>query len=230
MSTEGKNILISPSIIASDLTTIGEQARQFDPGIIDLLHLDVMDGNFVPNLTFGPGFIGDLKKHTSIPLDVHLMIERPERSFEQYIKTKPWSVTIHYESTRFPARILSEIRAARITAGLSINPATPVETVYDLLPYTDMVLIMSVDPGFYGQPFMDAAVGRIEKLSSFIKKRAGDQVRIQVDGGINKDNIARVVAAGASIIVVGNSAFKGGDINGNIRQLLASANKQSLHA
>ncbi|MBN2159116.1 MAG: ribulose-phosphate 3-epimerase [Spirochaetes bacterium] len=227
MSTDRNKILISPSIIASDLTTIGEQARQFDPAVIDLLHLDVMDGNFVPNLTFGPGFIQDLKKHTSIPLDVHLMIERPERSIEQYMKSEPWAITIHYESTRFPARILSEVHRAGITAGLSINPATPVEAVYDLLPYTDMVLIMSVDPGFYGQPFMDAAVGRIEKLSATIRERAGNPVRIQVDGGINKDNIARVVSAGASIIVVGNAAFKGGDINENLRELMASAIKHS---
>jgi ribulose-phosphate 3-epimerase len=222
-----KNIKISPSIIASDLTTIGEQVRQFDPGLIDMLHLDVMDGNFVPNLTFGPGFIQYLKQHTNIPLDVHLMIEKPERSIDQYMKTAPWSLTIHYESTRFPARLLQQIRSAGIVAGISLNPATPVEAIYDLIPYADMVLIMSVEPGFYGQSFMEAAVGRIRKLSEFLKRGSSQIVRIQVDGGINRDNIASVANAGAEIIVVGNSAFKGGDINKNIRELIDRVNKNS---
>lgn len=226
MSTNMKKISISPSIIATDLTTIGEQVQRFDPGLIDMLHLDVMDGNFVPNLTFGPGFIQHLKQHTNIPLDTHLMIERPERSIDQYMKTSPWSLTIHYESTRFPARILQQIRSAGIVAGISINPATPVETVFDLIPYADMVLIMSVEPGFYGQAFMEAAVGRIQRLAEFLQEGSDHTVRIQVDGGINRDNIASVVNAGAEIIVVGNSAFKGGDINKNIRELLDSAHKK----
>ena len=223
MSTEKNKILISPSIIASDLTTIGEQVRTFDAGIVDLLHLDVMDGNFVPNLTFGPGFIGSLKKHTAIPLDVHLMIEKPERSIGEYLEIKPWVVTIHYESTRFPARILQQIRKAGVGAGIAINPATPVESIFDLLPYADMALVMSVDPGFYGQAFMEPAIGRIRKLAAHIRSVPGLSVRIQVDGGIGPDNIARVVEAGADIIVAGNAAFKGGDVNKNVRELRARA-------
>lgn len=223
MSTEKKKILISPSIIASDLTVIGEQVKSLDPGLVNLLHCDVMDGNFVPNLTFGPGFIQDLKKHTDIPLDVHLMIEKPELSIGQYMKAKPWALTFHYESTRFPARLLSEIRAAGILAGISINPATPVEAVFDLLPYADLVLVMSVDPGFYGQSFMQPAVGRIRKLSEHMRQAGIASVRIEVDGGIGPDTIAAVVQAGAEIIVAGNSAFKGGDIHANIRALLKSA-------
>ncbi|HOT46078.1 MAG TPA: ribulose-phosphate 3-epimerase [Spirochaetota bacterium] len=223
MSTKENNILISPSIIAADLTTIGEQARTFDAGIVSLLHLDVMDGNFVPNLTFGPGFIGSLKKHTAIPLDVHLMIEKPERSIGEYLEIKPWVVTIHYESTRFPARILQQIRKAGVGAGIAINPATPVESIFDLLPYADMALVMSVDPGFYGQAFMEPAIGRIRKLAAHIRSVPGLSVRIQVDGGIGPDNIARVVEAGADIIVAGNAAFKGGDVNKNVRELRARA-------
>jgi ribulose-phosphate 3-epimerase len=221
MSTEEKKLLISPSIIATDLTTIGEQVRALDGSLVDLLHLDVMDGNFVPNLTFGPGFISSLKKHTAIPLDVHLMIEKPERSIGEYLEIKPWVVTIHYESTRFPARILQQIRKAGVLAGISLNPATPVESIYDLLPYADMALIMSVDPGFYGQAFMEPAIGRIRKLAAHVRSSAGLKVRIQVDGGIGPDNIARVVEAGADIIVAGNSAFRGGDVNKNVRELRA---------
>ncbi len=220
-------MLISPSIIASDLTTMGMRVKTFDSGLVDLLHLDVMDGNFVPNLTFGPGYIRDLKKQSSIPLDVHLMIEHPERSIQDYIDIAPWAITIHYESTRFPARILQQIQKAGIIAGISINPATPVESVFDLLPYADMVLIMSVDPGFYGQSFMEPAIGRIQKLSKFLASMPERKVLVQVDGGIGPDNIARVVAAGADIIVAGNSAFKGGDVNKNIKELIERANTVS---
>ena len=222
MSTDAKNILISPSIIASDLTVIGDTVRSMDPGLVSLLHCDVMDGNFVPNLTFGPGFILDLKKHTDIPLDVHLMIEKPELSIGRYLKAKPWAVTIHYESTRFPARLLAEIRSAGVIAGIAINPATPVEAVYDLLPSADLVLVMSVDPGFYGQPFMEPAVGRIRRIAERIRHENAS-VRIEVDGGIGTGNIAAVVKAGAGVIVAGNAAFKGGDINGNVRALLKNA-------
>ena len=223
MSTDKKKILISPSIIASDLTLIGEQVKSFDPGLVNLLHCDVMDGNFVPNLTFGPGFILDLKRHTDIPLDVHLMIEKPELSIGQYMKAKPWALTFHYESTRFPARLLNEIRGAGILAGISINPATPVEAVFDLLHCADLVLVMSVDPGFFGQSFMQPAVGRIRRLSEHMRQAGIASVRIEVDGGIGPDTIAPVVQAGAEIIVAGNSAFKGGDIHANIRALLKSA-------
>ena len=144
-------ILLSPSIIASDLSTMGRDVSAFDPSAFDLLHLDVMDGNFVPNLTFGPGYIKALGAHTSIPLDIHLMIERPELSVERYLECAPWCVTIHYESTRFPSRLLQTIRKAGVRAGISINPATPVEAVHDLCGEVDLILVMSVDPGFYGQ-------------------------------------------------------------------------------
>ena len=151
------NVLISPSIIAGDLSKMGEMVGSFNPEIVDYLHMDVMDGHFVPNLTYGPAYLEHLSQHSDIPMDVHLMIEEPERTINSYIPLKPWSLTIHYESTRFPARLLTLIREAGIVAGLSINPATPVEAIKDILPYADMVLIMSVDPGFYGQSFMENA-------------------------------------------------------------------------
>lgn len=218
-----KNIMISPSIIAGDLSTIGREVEKFDPAVVDLLHMDVMDGNFVPNLTFGSGFIGSLGKHTGIPLDVHLMIEKPELSLDSYISLNPWCIVIHYESTRFPARCLSLIREKGIKAGITINPATPVESIYDLLPYCDLVLIMSVDPGFYGQSFMETAIPRIEKLRKQIDSNFGGKILIQVDGGVNTENIGRITSAGADILVAGSSAFRGGDVNGNVAALKKAA-------
>ena len=221
MSMNSK-ILISPSIIAGDLSTAGTDIRQFDPSVVDLIHMDVMDGNFVPNLTFGPGFIRSIKKHTPIPLDVHLMIEKPELSLDSYIEIAPWCIVIHYESTRFPGRSLGAIRRAGIKSGIALNPATPVEAVYDLLPYSDLVLIMSVEPGFYGQSFMENSIGRIKKLKDYIDREKLD-VMIQVDGGINSSNIKDVVSAGAEIIVAGSSAYKDMKVNLNTAELKKAA-------
>lgn len=223
MLMNSKSIMISPSIIAGDLSTIGKDAAGFDPEVIDLLHMDVMDGNFVPNLTFGPGFIRDLKKHTDIPLDIHLMIEKPENSLEKYIELNPEYIIIHYESTRFPARSLKLIRENGIKSGIALNPATPVEAVYDLIEYSDLVLIMSVDPGFYGQTFMKGAISRISKVKEYLVSADYADVKIQVDGGINEINIRDVVSAGADIIVAGSSLFKGGDINQGALKLKKAA-------
>jgi ribulose-phosphate 3-epimerase len=214
---------LSVSIIASDLSNMGNMAKTFDKNLIDYLHVDVMDGHFVPNITIGPGYIKNLKDNADIPLDVHLMIEKPENSVEQYMEIKPWAITIHYESTRFPVRTLNLIRSEGIVAGLTINPSTPVESIYDILEYTDMVLIMSVDPGFYGQSFIESSLNKIEKLSRFRDKNGLDDLLIEVDGGINKENVAEVRKAGADIIVAGNAAFKGGDIHKNARELKAGS-------
>jgi len=218
-----KNIELSVSIIASDLTRMGEIAGTFDRKLIDYLHVDVMDGHFVPNLTIGPGYVKSLKENTDIPLDVHLMIEKPEDCVAEYIKLKPWSVTIHYESTRFPVRTLNMIKSSGIKAGLSINPATPVESIFDILEYIDMVLIMSIDPGFYGQNFLELSLDKIQKLYNFKKEKGYDDLIIEVDGGINRDNVSKVASAGTDIIVAGSAVFKGGDIHNNAKALKASA-------
>lgn len=219
MSMNSKSILISPSIIAGDLSTMGTDITGFDPAVIDMLHMDVMDGNFVPNLTFGHGYISNLKKHTNIPLDVHLMIEKPENSLDEYIKIKPEYIVIHYESTRFPARSLKVIRENKIKSGIALNPATPVENIFNLAEYCDMILIMSVDPGFYGQSFMKSSIAKIRKLKEFLISENYSNVKIQVDGGINEDNIIDIVTAGADVIVAGSHLFKGGDINSNALNL-----------
>jgi len=223
MSMNSKKIMISPSVIAGDLVMMGRDLAGFDPSIIDLLHVDVMDGNFVPNLTIGPGYIKDLKKHTDIPLDVHLMIEKPENSLEKYIELKPEYIVIHYESTRFPARSLKLIRESGIKSGIALNPATPVESVFDLIEYCDMILIMSVDPGFSGQSFMRGAVSRISKLKEYLISADYADVKIQVDGGIGEVNIREVVSAGAEVIVAGSALFNGGDINQSALKLKKAA-------
>jgi ribulose-phosphate 3-epimerase len=223
MTDMNKQVLVSPSIIASDLSVMGGLVTGFDSSIVDLLHMDVMDGRFVPNITFGPAYIADLMKKTSIPFDVHLMIEQPEGSLDAYLALKPWVITIQYESTRFPARLMTAIRDAGIRSGIAVNPATPVEALFDILSYADMVLIMSVDPGFYGQSFMEPALDRIRRLRERIGQRASGVPLIQVDGGINSGNIGAVCSAGADIVVAGNAAFTGGTVNENVRRLKARA-------
>lgn len=223
MLIDNKNVMVSPSIIAGDLTTIGRDVESFDSSVIDLIHMDVMDGYYVPSLTYGPGFIKDLKKHTSIPLDIHLMIEKPENTLEQYIDLDPWCLVLHYESTRFQARSLNLIKGYGIRPGLAINPGTALESIFDLLPYCGLVLIMSVEPGFYGQSFMPTSIKRIERLKKFIIDNNLDDIKIQVDGGITADNIRNVVNAGAEIIVAGSSAFKNGNVVSNVRDLKKAA-------
>lgn len=207
---------------------MGTIAPALDQSAIDLLHLDVMDGRFVPNLTFGPGYIKNLAAHTSIPLDAHLMIEQPEGSIVAYLELNLQVITIHYEATRFPARLLSLIRQEGAVAGLAINPATPVNAVYDLLPYADLILVMSVDPGFYGQNFMPEATNRVKQLADFAKSQGLKNLLIQADGGINNANAEDIVLAGANLLVAGGAVFGGKnaqDVNRRAAELKYAANK-----
>jgi ribulose-phosphate 3-epimerase len=216
------NIKISPSIIASKLTDMSSIIPRMDPHAIDLIHMDVMDGNFVPNITFGPDYIKEITRYTDIPLDIHLMIEKPELSIDRYIELKPGVISIHYESTRFPIRLLKLMREEGVKSGITINPATPVEAISDLLPYCDMVLVMSVEPGFYGQAFQNESIDRVRRIKENIVSM-GLHTEIQVDGGVSLDNIAFLTEAGASIYVAGSAVFKGGDMNNNSLALKEAA-------
>ena len=221
MNTVNENlnkVMISPSLIAADLSNMAAIVKTFDPSIIDLLHLDVMDGNFVPNITFGAGYAKALKTHTNIPLDVHLMIENPEKYVEDFAQAEPWCITFHYEATRYSARLLQKIRDLKTRSAVALNPSTPVESIFDIAVYADMILIMSVEPGFYGQKFMPNAINRIEKLKTFLCNNKLETL-IQIDGGINSQNIRDAVSAGADIVVAGGSAFAYNLVNENVKKM-----------
>ncbi|GIW23630.1 MAG: ribulose-phosphate 3-epimerase [Candidatus Sericytochromatia bacterium] len=205
---------ISPSILAADLTDL-KTVLQILEGKVDFLHLDIMDGHFVPTLSFGEVYVKLLNEHTQIPLDVHLMVDQPEKEVPKYFDFKPFNITFHYEATNFPVRLAREIRKQNIKAGISLNPKTPVELIEPFLEELDLVLIMSVEPGFYGQSFIPFCLDKIKKLKDFIIRKNLD-ILIEVDGGINKNNINSIKEAGADIIVAGSFIFKG-NIEENIQ-------------
>lgn len=207
---------LSPSILASDLTDLKHILKTIE-NQVDYLHLDIMDGHFVPTLSFGEVYVKLLKEHSRIPLDVHLMVQNPEKEVPKYFEFEPFVITFHYEATHFPVRLANEIKKNNIQCGISINPKTPVEFLEPFLEYIDLVLIMSVEPGFYGQKFLDFSIQKIQKLKELILKK-NLKTLIEVDGGINEKNLAEVLKAGADIVVSGASVFKG-NISENIEKL-----------
>lgn len=210
---------LSPSILAADLTDLKASLKELE-GRVEYLHMDVMDGHFVPTLSFGELYTKLLKQHTSIPLDVHLMVSQPEKEVPKYFPLEPANITFHVEATDFGVRLAREIRKQGIKAGVSLNPATPLSSLDYLLDEIDLVLIMSVEPGFYGQSFIDSSLGKIQKLKELIADR---DITIEVDGGIDASNVGQILEAGARRIVAGSACFKGGDIAGNIGRLRDAA-------
>ncbi|MGB9769088.1 MULTISPECIES: ribulose-phosphate 3-epimerase [Caldisericum] len=198
--------IISPSIISADFTSIKEELKKVEYFGNSFLHLDIMDGNFVPNITFGP-FIGEqLRKITNLPFDTHLMINHPEEFIEKFAMFSDY-ITFHIEETRFPFRLVNAIKNLNRKCGISLNPSTPIEQVFDVLPYVDLVLIMSVEPGFSGQKFIRETLPKIIKVREFRDKNSLELL-ISVDGGINEETIPLVLEAGADVLVMGNFFFK----------------------
>ena len=200
-------IKVSPSVLACDLSRLADEVKSIESAGADMVHLDVMDGSFVTNISFGLPVIASLRKNTDMFFDVHLMIDRPERYVQRFIEAGADLVTFHYEATDCPLNIFFDIRKAGKKAGISVKPGTPVEVVYPMLDSCDLVLIMTVEPGYGGQAFMPEMLDKIKALRAEIERRGLD-VDIQVDGGINAETGKLVRDAGANNLVAGSYVFK----------------------
>jgi ribulose-phosphate 3-epimerase len=220
-------IELAPSILSADFAHLAEQVRAATEGGASVIHVDVMDGHFVPNITIGPPVVRSLRKATELPLDCHLMIENPDLYIADFAEAGADWISIHQEACRHLNRTLHLIRSHGAQAGVVINPATPVETLTEVLDIVDFVLVMSVNPGFGGQKFIPSVVHKIRRLADLRADR-GLHYRIEVDGGIALDTVAEVVRAGAEILVAGNAVFGTGDPTSNARKLLKAATEATL--
>ena len=198
--------VISPSVLAADFAQLGSEIKKVEKAGAAYIHLDVMDGMFVPNLSFGPSLVASIRKTTSVIFDVHLMIVDPIRYVDDFLRAGADIVTIHYESCENPLEVVKYIRSKEAKVGLAIKPATPVEDIYPLLPYLDMVLIMTVEPGFGGQKMIPETVEKVRTLRTYLVEN-GISMDIEVDGGINADNLKLLTEAGANVIVAGSAVF-----------------------
>lgn len=198
--------IIAPSILSADFSKLGEEVQAAERAGADYIHVDVMDGHFVPNITIGPLVVEGVKKATKLPLDVHLMIENPDQYVEAFAKAGANIITIHAEAVNHLHRSIQIIKGAGCKAGVSLNPATPIDVLEYILDDIDMVLVMTVNPGFGGQKFIPATLSKIKSLREMIVSR-GLKIDIEVDGGINPDTIAKVSAAGANVFVAGAFVF-----------------------
>jgi ribulose-phosphate 3-epimerase len=217
-------IQISPSMLASDFANLASEARRVSHA--DWLHVDVMDNHFVPNLTLGAPVVEALAKATDTPLDCHLMIEDPDRWAPAYVEAGAGSVTFHVEAATAPIRLARELRAMGARAGMGLRPATPIEPYEDLLPELDMLLVMTVEPGFGGQAFLDVCVPKIRRARRLMDKH-GLEMWLQVDGGVSPETVERCAEAGADVFVAGSAVFRADDPNDMIEKLRASAQDAS---
>jgi len=203
-------IKIAPSILSANFIKLGEEIKAAEEAGVDMLHIDIMDGHFVPNITIGPFIVESIRQVTSLPLDVHLMIEEPDTYLRDFIKAGADYVTVHLEASVHLHRTVQLIKETGVKAGVSLNPATPVWSLEHILPDIHLVLLMSVNPGFGGQKFIPQAIDKIRILKKFIEEK-GLTTLIEVDGGINADNAKDVASAGADILVMGSAFFHSGN-------------------
>ena len=218
---------LAPSILSADFAHLADQVRSVTEGGATLVHVDVMDGHFVPNITIGPPVVKSLRKVTDLPLDCHLMIENPDQYIPDFVQAGADWISVHQEACVHLNRTLHHIKDHGAQAGVVINPATPVETLAEVLDIVDYVLVMSVNPGFGGQKFIPGAVHKIRRLAE-MRQAQGLNYRIEVDGGIALDTVGEVVRAGAEILVAGNAVFGKGDPKSNAQKLLKAAAEATL--
>jgi len=209
---------IAPSILSADFLRLGEDIKSAELAGADLIHVDVMDGHFVPNITIGPAIVEAVNGITGLPLDVHLMIEKPDNYLQNFIDAGADFLTVHYEAVIHLHRTIQHIKEKGIKAGVSLNPSTPVNCLEEIINDIDMVLIMSVNPGFGGQKYITQSTDKIKRLKDLIVKKNSNAL-IEVDGGIGTDNAYEVISAGADILVMGSAFFKSGDYEKFIKKI-----------
>ena len=213
-----RTIDIAPSILSADFSRLNDEIEAVKRGGATILHVDVMDGHFVPNLTVGLPVVKSVARATDLPIDAHLMISEPGRYAQQFVEAGAAMVSVHVEADAHLHRTLGSIKAAGAQAGVVLNPATPIESLAEALPYVDYVLVMSVNPGFGGQKFIPTSIDKLRRLRGMINDRQLD-IRIEIDGGVDLENIASVVNAGAEIIVAGSAIFGAADPESAVRGL-----------
>jgi len=216
-------VKIAPSVLSADFTKLGQEVLAAQEAGADIIHIDVMDGSFVPNLTVGPLVVEAINRVTDLPLDVHLMIDEPDRYIGDFVKAGADIITVHYEALKHLHRTVNWIKESGIKAGVSLNPATPLFSLDFILPEVDMVLVMSVNPGFGGQSFIPRALIKIKQLREIIQEE-GYKVEIEVDGGVKVDNAAEIVQSGADILVMGSGFFKASNYKQVIDTVRAKVN------
>lgn len=217
-------VKVAPSILSADLAYLADAVQSAEAAGADYIHVDVMDGHFVPNITFGPAIVRSLRRVTRLPLDVHLMIQDPAYYAPAFADAGADILTVHVEATPHLHRVLQQIRGLGVRAGISLNPATPVISISEVIGQADLVLVMTVNPGFGGQEFIEEALPKISRVREMLDS-IGSNSELEVDGGISPQTADRVVAAGATVLVAGEAVFGKGDIATAIREIHAAAQK-----